>query len=507
MSGSLAVLGVVLLLASGAAAAAGNAGSLTEAVRDGDAKAIQALLQQRADVNALESDGSTALHYAAHRGDLAAIDLLLKAGAKATVANRYGATALSLAAANGNATVVQRLLAAGADPNTVAPGGETALMTAARAGRTEVVRALIDRGANVNAKESTRNQTALMWAAAEGHVEVVRSLIKAGADIKAVSRGPSILASDKELTDGASIYLRVAPRVDVFTPLQFAVQAGRIEATKVLLEAGANLLDETPQGMSVLTLAIANAHHELAGVLIERGADVFANNNGFTPLHQVVRMRTLNIGQFPHPVPTGTMDSLDLARMLVDYGAEVDARSRKTFTDGWRFPMGPGATPFLLAAKGGDTKMMRLLALYGADVKATDGRGNNAFMLAAGAGMFNANEDSGTDADGLAAMKVASELGCCDINATNRGGDTALHGAINRTSLEIVQYLVDRGAKLDAKNKGGSTPLHLAINGVGVGDGLRPDTAALLTKLMVAKGLTPEVKEDPNRYNFGVVAR
>jgi hypothetical protein len=183
----------------------------------------------------------------------------------------------------------------------------------------------------------------------------------------------------------------------------------------------------------------------------------------------------------------------------------VDARMTKSFTDGWRSPPGRGGeTAFLIAAKGGDTQMMRLLAANGADVKATNSSGANAFMLAAGVSMFNPNEDSGTDADGLAAMKVARELGCCDINATNTAGETALHGAIHRTSLDIIQYLADNGAKLDAKNKRGMTPIQLAVNGVGVGGGLRPETEALLRKLMEAQGLDASVTVNTARYNFGV---
>ena len=494
-------ISVAVLLMPGVASAAGTAVPLADTAREGDQKAVRALLQQRVDVNAKEPDGSTALHWAAHRGDLTTVDLLLKAGARAETATHYGATPLSLAAATESESVVERLLKAGASPNTPAPGGETALMTAARTGRTAVVRSLIEHGADVNARESTRNQTALMWAAAEGYADVVRALLKGGADIKAQSKGPDV---PKNITSGTSIYARVAPRVDIFTPLQFAVQAGQIEATRVLLEAGGSLLDETPQRMSLLTLAIANAHFELAAVLLDQGADVHAADVGFSPLHQVVRMRTLNIGQFPHPLQTGKLDSLDVARMLLDYGAEADARIKKSFTDGWRNPPGAGFTPFLMAAKGGDTKMMRLLAEYGADVKATDNGGANALMLAAGVGMFNNNEDSGTDADCLAALKVAFELGVGDINATNRNGDSALHGAVNRTSNDIIQFLVDHGAKLDVKNKRGATPIQMTVNGVGAVSGERPEAEALLRKLMIERGLNPEVKVNQNKYSFGV---
>ena len=495
-------LAVALLLGSVHTAAAGRTVPLADAAREGDTATLEALLQQLVDVNAQEPDGSTALHWAAYRGDATAVDLLLGVDAKVTVANRYGVTPLALAAANGSAAVVERLLGAGANPNDATPAGETVVMTAARAGRTEAVRVLLEHGADVNAFESTRNQTALMWAAAEGHADVIRVLLQAGADLRAVSRGA---VSPKGITDGESISRRIAPRVDVFTPLQFAVQAGRIEATRALLEAGADITDETPQGMSLLTLAIANAHYELAAFLLEAGTDPNAAKVGWTPLHQVVRMRTLNIGQFPHPVATGRLTSLDLAKRLLEFRADVDARTTAPWADGWRGRFGLNATPFLVAAKGGDAQMMQLLADAGADPLAVNENGTSAVMGAAGVEMFNPNEDSGTNADGLAALRVAVALGAGDIDGINLKGETALHGAVHRASNEIIQFLVDNGARLDIENKDGLTPIQLAVRGVGIGRGTRPAQAEFLRELMVARGMaTPDLAEDKERYSFGV---
>ena len=516
-------IAVALLLLTVAGAAAGRSGPLAEAVKAGDLEAVRTLLQQEVDVNAPEPDGATALHWAAHQGDLTAVDLLLGAGAVAAAANHFGVTPLSLAAANGHTAVVERLLAGGVDPDTALAGGETALMTAARAGRMGAVRALLAHGADVNAHEQTRHQTALMWAAAEGHADVVRALIGAGADIQAVSRGPSLPFGDGD-GDGSSVYdsyKRIAPRVDTFTPVQFAVQAGRIEAAQVLLDAGASLEDTTPQGMPLLTLAIANAHFELAALLAERGADVNADGIGFTPLHQLVRMRTLNIGQFPHPVPTGRVTSFELAKTLLEHGAAVDARNTQRWQDGFRGKFTLGATPFLVAAKGGDARMMQLLADHGADPLAVDANGTTAVMLAAGVGMINPNEDNGTDADALEALRLAVALGG-DVNAWNVYGDTALHGAVFRTTTDAIEYLAANGARLDVRNKcatafcpssgdppedAGRTPLEIAVNGIGMLGGYRPEAAAVLRELMLERDLNPTVEEDKSRYSFGVPAR
>src|SRR5258707_9238369 len=109
-----------------AATAAGRSVPLVDAAKDGDEKAVRALVQQhRVDVNAAEPDGTTALHWAAHRGDLATVDLLVRSGARATVVNSFGVTPLALAAESGNAAVVERLLKVGAIPDTRQNGGET----------------------------------------------------------------------------------------------------------------------------------------------------------------------------------------------------------------------------------------------------------------------------------------------------------------------------------------------------------------------------------------------
>jgi ankyrin repeat protein len=454
------------------------------------------------------------------------VDLLLRAGARAAAENRYGATPLALAAANGNAAVVASLLNGGADPNGAWPGGETVLMSAARAGRLDAVRLLLSHGADVNAREQTRGQTALMWAAAEGHAEVIRALVTAGASMEAVSHGPPVpkdSPAENGKTAGSRARRRPVPRLDTLTALQFAVHAGQVEAAGALVDLGASLRDETPQGLGLITLAIANAHFELAALLAEKGADVNQDTPGFTPLHQLVRVRTLNIGQFFSPVPSGRMTATELADVLIRHGANLEARTTKGFPDGHRGSFGLSATPFLLAAKGGDVTLMRAFADQGADVRAVNINGTSALMAAAGVEMFNPNEDSGTDADGFAALRLAVELGAGDINSANKKGDTPLHGAVFRATIDAVKFLVEHGAVLDVKNKPktceqysagcitsaeGYTPYELALGGLGMLGSYRPDAAAYLREAMIARGLVPpEPKDDKSKYSFGVIVK
>ena len=150
---------------------------IIEAVRTGDRTSVRSLLAGDIDVNAVEGDGSTALHWAAYLDDVSITASLIEAGADVEAENSYGVTSLGLAARNGSAAVIRLLLEAGLDPNDLdhnVNSGETPLMLASRTGQPEAVSVLIAAGANVDAQESWNGQSALMWAAAEGHASVMK---------------------------------------------------------------------------------------------------------------------------------------------------------------------------------------------------------------------------------------------------------------------------------------------------------------------------------------------
>ncbi len=158
--------GLAVLLSVLGVATAGET-RLIDAVKSGNAAAVQQLLRQKVPVNDSEPDGSTALHWAVRADRIELVQALIRAGAQADVATRYGLTPLSLAAVNGSAPAVKLLLEAGARPNAAGPDGETALMLASRTGKPAAVQLLVDAGADVNARERWQGETALMWAAAE----------------------------------------------------------------------------------------------------------------------------------------------------------------------------------------------------------------------------------------------------------------------------------------------------------------------------------------------------
>ncbi len=471
---------MVWLCATPSSSFAAKAPSFAEATEKSDHATIRTLLKQHADVNAAQADGMTALHWAAHRDDPETAKLL--ASASVAVTNRFGVTPLSLACQNGSTAMVELLLERGADPNTVVRGGETVLMTAARTGKPGPVKALLARGAKVDAKER-RGQTALMWAAADGHAAVVELLLKAGADFRT------------PLPDSG------------FTPLFFAARGGRTDVVRALLKAGADV-NEAMQprkpggkgpvsGSSALVLAIENGHYELALALLDAGADPNDQRSGFTPLHMMSWVRKPPKGEdygAPPPAELGPINSLRFVRELVKRGADVNGRLANGKGGAGQFTK-KGATPFLMASATSDLPYMKLLLELGADYSIPNVENTPPLIVACGihVGSDQATEVAGEEPEVLGAAALLLKLGA-DVNAVDANGDTAMHAAALKNLPRVVQFLADKGAKVEIwnrKNKHGWTPLSIA-------EGHRPgnfkpsaETIVAVQKVMLAAGVRP----------------
>jgi ankyrin repeat protein len=477
-------------------AAAVPESKLVNAAKNSDAAAVKALLQQKgANASEASADGTTALHWAVNRKQVEMVDALLAAGANAKAANRYGVQPISVAAEAGDAAIVARLLKAGADPNTSMAGGETVLMTAARAGNPDSIKALLAAGAKVNAQDSTRGETALMWAAARNNAAAIRMLLEFGADVK-LHTSNEIRAMGRYSESGVTFQ---APAPTGFSAFMFAVRAGQKEAAEVLLSAGADVNDTVSDGETALIIACANAHWEVANLLLDKGANPNLAGAGWNALHQAVRERRPNLGfGTPGPIPTGSLDSIEVIKKMLAKGGNVNARMTKNgMKDGQRNRLNRlGATAFLLAAKVTDVEVMKVLLAAGADPNIPLADKTTPLMVASGLYLWNPGEDGGSllgqEEEVLEAVKICVEKGN-DVNAKNIYNETALHGAAYRGANLVVQYLTDKGGDLQAKDIHGWTPLTVA-NGINYSDFFKqqPPTAELLTKLMKERGMSTE---------------
>jgi ankyrin repeat protein len=478
---------ILLLFVSLASPAAASSNlDLVEAVEKGATDTVRSLLEQRADVNAAQADGATALHWAAHRDDLESAELLIAASADLNAANDYGVTPLSLACTNGSAAMVAKLLKAGANPNAVQQTGETALMTASRTGNAEVVKSLLAYGADVNGRETRREQTALMWAVEQKRSEITRVLIEHGADVHAHSKRG-------------------------FTPLLFAAQQGDLDSVRALLASGVDVNETSSEWGSALVAAAARGHEELSLFLLEEGADPnVADGFGISALHYTVLKGFAVFSSIPAHLginaPYHRPSMMELVKALLAGGANPNAQTGKNLRiqgsiGSSRVSM-VGSTPLVLASAAADDSLARLLIEGGADVGLATARNMTPLMAAAGLGH---RTDRPTRQEYQSAMEVARLLveEGADVNAVGENGWTALHGAAYIGSDGIVQLLVDNGARVDVIDDFEQTPWSIAEGLIGASlvffsfksEGIHPSTARLLLELGADPMFVPELPE------------
>jgi ankyrin repeat protein len=477
---------------------------------------VAAQTNGKADVNAVQPDGATALHWAVYAEDAEKTAQLIRAGANVNVRNDYGVSPLALAARQANTNILGQLMKAGADPNDTINfinADETPLMHAARAGNVDAVNMLLLAGAQVNARESWNGQSPIQWAAAEGHGAVVEALIAGGADIRQRSNAGT-------------------------TPFMFAVRKGDMRSVKALLAAGVDVNEKRYDLATPLLVAILNGHEDLVDLLLEKGADPNAeggstdlsvqgsrarpikitlktpsyreqlrdvgteggngaNNNWGRPLQAAIHVANWHVSDEFIAV---NIDRMRVIKALIKHGADVNARNTdmEPRWSGARYRRRQvGLTPFLAAARQADIEVMRLLLEHGADPKANTPLNLTPLMLAAGIA-WASNQDRASEEQVLDVVKMLVEELGADVNFVADTGETAMHAAAYRGANSVIQYLFDKGGKLDVQDKSGRTPLQVA-DGVEYGNSFaaNPHTAVLLRKLgakeIPCPGLCPNI--------------
>jgi ankyrin repeat protein len=459
-----------VLLAFGAQAPVWAAGTLIDAAKANDSAGALALIKDKADVNAAESDGTTPLHYAVFHDDAALVDSLLKAGAKASAANKYGSTPLLEAAVRGNPLVIEKLVKAGADVNAGNGDGQTALLILSRTSNVEAAKFLISHGANVNVTEHWHDQTPLIWAAAESQPAMVKLLLDHGAKVDTHSR---LNHWARMVTAEPRAQMR---EVGGLTALLYAARQGCLECVKLLVAAHADPNLPDPEGVTPLIMAVTNFHFDVGAFLITKKANVNSWDWwGRTPLWAAVDLNTIPHGGRPDRPSLDNTTSVKMIEILLDAGANPNVQLKL-------FPpyraVGPdrgadlmltmGTTPLLRAAKAADVAAIRLLLEHGANPNLPNIQGVTPVMAAAGLGS-NEIDTRGrfkTQPDQVASIDLLVKAGA-DINAHDSRGQTALHGAALFGYDDVIKDLVAHNADVNAKDQKGMTPLDSAMGRAG----------------------------------------
>ena len=479
---------------------------VAEAAMQSDREAVKALIKLKADVNVAQGDGMTALHWAAFKDDTEIARLLVVAGAGVKAVTRVEAlTPLMLAAANGNAALMDVLLKAGSDVNNAKTDGTTILMAAAGSGSAEAVKLLLDRGAAINATEAARGQTALMFAAALDRAEVVRILVARKADLNLTSKvsklvkmrydedgNPIAPATDNVPANPAAIANRSgATAMGGMTALLYAARDNHMETVKTLVEAGADVnVVSVGDKTSPIVMAIENGHYAIGKYLLEHGANPnLANEFGLAALYATIDAQWAPTGWAPNPITAQEkVTHLELMEALLQAKADPNQKLLRKL---WFRPLThdqqwigtAGSTAFWRAAQGTDAKAMRLLLKYRADPGIVSLQGDTPLMMAVGlgfAGQFTQNNAE----EWMQAVTICLEQGI-DVNAVDTQGYTAVMGASWRGNNEMVQMLVDKGAKLDVRSKRGWNVTDMA-NAPSLRSSVpfpHPDTIAYLIKI------------------------
>jgi serine/threonine-protein phosphatase 6 regulatory ankyrin repeat subunit B len=520
---------------------------LLDAATESDGAAVARLLAAGADPNASvavrypsgEIGQTTALGAASHHGRVEAARLLLDAGADPTRTNSDGATPLMAAAASGHPEVLRLLLERGAPVDAVHPGkawldaisGWTAFHNACCNNHPECAEALARAGCDVRLKDS-KGKTGLEVAEAQGHDAVVTRLravaaeqLRAGAGAGAAGDGGgSILLLEAALEgDGAAVVRLLAAGVDPnasvvrrkasgqlfqVTALCAAAQNGRLEAARLLVDAGADPTRAASDGLTPLMVAAASGQLLVLRLLVARGAAVDATRpgTGSTAFHEaclhnraecvealaragcdvgitakngmtgrelaegeghtavVARLRVVVADQLraaqaagPAPAPESVAVAGDggLADQLLQAVLEGDGAAVSRLLAAGTDPNDPVAgrkvrvTALCAAAGNGWLEVARLLLDGGADPSLATSQGFTPLMLAAGDGHPEV-------------LRLLLQRGAVVDAVDPDRGCTAFHGACGNNQADCAEALARAGCDVRLKDKEGMTGRELA---------------------------------------------
>jgi ankyrin repeat protein len=431
---------------------------------------------------------------ASQAGHADAVKALLAGGSDVKATSITGTTPLMFAAESGDTTTIGLLLDAGADVNAKETAmGQTPLMFASAYNRLDAVKLLLSKGADVKATSKVVDLTKLSSPEEEfGRQRPPQQPPEGG------QRPPDVAGVNRQYR-----YNELVGTSGGFSALHFASRQGFIDVVKALVDGGADVNQIDPGDKSTpLVVATINGFFDTGKFLLEKGADPnLSADNGVAPLYGTLNVQWAPKALYPQPQAYRQQQTayLDYMKLLLDKGADPNARlMRKVWYSGYNFDLAGvdeiGATPFWRAAYGGDVEAMKLLVSYGADPtiatikpagrpRTGDGDRFNVqdvsglppvpvggpavtpLHAATGVGYsegFAANSHRYAPTGLLNAVKYLVEETGADVNAVDHEGNTPLHNAAARGDVEMIKYLVSKGADVSRVNREGQTVADMA---------------------------------------------
>ncbi len=460
--------------------------------------------------------GYMPLHLAARGGHAAVVSALVAARAPVDAATTTGALPLHFAAGAGTTAALTALLDAGAAVDArEAQWGQTPLMFAAAAGRTEAARLLVARGADLRIAAKVVDVSARNKAdSAESRARNQR--------VAALQRERAAQLATIAGTAGAAPSAPRAPRPSADDggepePVGYADLVGSHGGLTALLLA-------VRDGHQDTTLALARRRRRPESGERRRSHQPAADGHDQRPLrpgrrpararrrrhpgqrrrgHAALRRAQHAVGAQGATSAAGPLHAAGhrlprSGRALLKAGADVNARLTKTlwYTTYNRDLLGvdrTGATPFWLAAYTLDLPAMKLLLAHGADPEIRTakvperyeeggpdpslpdhsglapipwhGPAVAAIHAASGVGYglgFAGNTHRHVPDGWVPAVRFLVEELNADVNARDHNGYTPLHHAAARGDVDLIKYLVSKGADVKAVARTGQTTVDMA---------------------------------------------
>lgn len=218
--------------------------SIHSAIEKGMLDEIKTMLQQGADVNQPDEDGTTPIQVAAKAGDLDIFSHLLNAGAAVDTPDNKGRTALTEASKRGHADIVRMLLDKGADPVRADVKDATPFHMASKKGHGEIVKMLIDAGADtLLTKANYKGYTPLHEAARKGKTKLAMRYVKMGADIDA----PDIHGNRPAILAHAFGYPKLAKKLGKLNKAELA-ESQKIQNIEIIKEGAKQIAVDKAAG-------------------------------------------------------------------------------------------------------------------------------------------------------------------------------------------------------------------------------------------------------------------